>query len=52
MSWGISIPKLSSVATAINLDALKEVYIKTLETRPKLYNDMAHVFVLNLRPTL
>jgi hypothetical protein len=52
MSWGISIPKLSSVATAINLDALKEVYIKTLETRPQLYSDMPDVFVSHLQPTL
>jgi hypothetical protein len=49
---GIPFPKLSSVAKAINLDALEEVYIKTLESRPQLYNDMPDVFVSHLRPTL
>jgi hypothetical protein len=52
LSWGISFPKLSSVTKAINLDALEEVYIKTLKTRPQLYSDIPDVFITHLPPTL
>ena len=45
-------PELSSVTKAINLDALEEVYIKTLKTRPQLYSDIPDVFISHLPPTL